>query len=130
MLTQAFHLVPSSKNDYLTSIEAKRHRLSLDRKSLHDLEQKVADYLTDMDPTKVISQNDFADLLNRGVIDYSQAFLIYELFHQKRMHTDEYLNLDNDTYILFDTIPVCGSINVLLSIIVLFLFLSQMCNMK
>ena len=114
----------------MTSIEAKRQRLSLDRKSLHDLEQKVADYLTDGDPNKVISQRDFADLLNRGVIDYSQAFLIYELFHQKRLHTDEYLNIDNDTYILFDTIPVISSINVLLSLIILFLFLSQMCNMK
>ena len=40
-------LDPSTKNDYLSSIEAKRQRLALDRKSLHDLERRVEDYLTD-----------------------------------------------------------------------------------
>ena len=64
-------LAPSTKNDYLTSIEAKRHRLNMDRKLLGDLSKKISDYLLDKDPTKVIRQDELADLLARGVIDYS-----------------------------------------------------------
>ena len=83
--------------------------------------------LADEDPNVMIGNEELSDLLARGVIDQSQAFLIYELFHSKRTKTDEFLKMDKDTYVIFDTIPVCFTLNILISLIVLLFFITQTC---
>ena len=47
-----YDLAPSTRNDYLTSIEAKKHRLALDRKLVNELNKKIQECLKN--PSKII----------------------------------------------------------------------------
>ena len=102
----------------------------VDKRLLLDLSKRISHYLEEDDLTKIIQQDELSDLLTRGVIDHSQAFLIYELFHGKRLETVDFLTLENEYYVFFGKIPVCFTLNVIFSIIALLFFISQTCNMK
>ena len=52
ILTNLFNIAPSTRNDYLTSIEAKKHRLALDRKLVDELNKKIQECLKN--PSKII----------------------------------------------------------------------------
>ena len=60
---------PSTKNDFLTQIEAKRHRLNIDKLLLNNLNDKIKRGLESPDPKVTIDQEDLHDLVVRGVID-------------------------------------------------------------
>ena len=94
---------------------------------LNDLSNNIKKALESDDPNVMIDQDELQDLLVRGVIDYNQAFLIYELFHNKRLKTKEFLTLDNDMYLFFGTVPICFSINIILSLLAFNFFLTQTC---
>ena len=60
-------------NDYLSIIEAKRHRYISDKVKLQDL-QKIIEILLDMsefDPDRYISQEKLQQLVQMGVIDHN-----------------------------------------------------------
>jgi hypothetical protein len=60
---------PTTSNDYLSLIEAKRHRFLTDKLLLNDLSDKIINALHSDDPNEIITQKDLYDLLARGVID-------------------------------------------------------------
>ena len=92
---------------------------------MNNLNDKIKRGLASTLPEVTIDQEDLYDLIVRGVIDQNQAFLIYELFHHKRVKTDELVTLDNESYIFFNYIPVCLSLNGIMLLIGIKFFLLQ-----
>ena len=61
----------TTDNDYLSVIEAKRHRYNKDKQLLQDLGAKVKKVLLNpsINPDEEITQQDLATLLQKGVLD-------------------------------------------------------------
>ena len=90
-------------------IEAKRHRYIKDKLLVKDLATRVREVLLDptIDPDFEISQAELSQLLQKGVIDQNQAFLIYHLFHNQRVaHKKSLLSIEDDLYVFFGLVPV------------------------
>lgn len=61
----------STDNDYLSIIEAKRHRYIEDKLLLRDLSQKIKTAMLQptKDPDELITQDELRSLITKGVID-------------------------------------------------------------
>ena len=64
------------------------------------------------------------NLLGRGVISESQAFLIYAMFHDRRVANSEVLSLDNEVYLFGGFLPISYSINLVLAFILIYIFIA------
>jgi len=64
-----------------------------------------------------------------GTIDKTQAFLVYNLFHSKIVEKGHVLNMSDDTTI-FGHIPLCYSIQAVLTLLFVFIFITQTCIEK
>ena len=106
----------STSNDYLTAVELQRAQRIKDKLVLHQFARDLTKYI---EGDGIVKQDELVKMLEEGVIDSTQAHLIFEIFNdrilEKNMAKEGFFN---ELMIMSDFFPVIAFIEFMFFILI------------
>lgn len=116
----------------LTLVEMSRFKRELQRQETHNLAKNLTTYFTGENKNETISQEHLIELVHNGSLDSTQAFLIFNLFHERSVNNklaQSPWSQENATK-LFGMFQLGDTIHAILIILFILIFMTQTCIEK
>ena len=96
----------------------------------HNFARNLSSYfLEEANRNLTISQENLMELYFNGSLDATQAFLVFNLFHDRFIEKGETISLKGEETI-FGTIPLGKAIHAIIALLFVFIFITQTCIEK